>query len=562
MKTAILSFLFAISGVFACAQQPDSSWLEQHIDSIVGKSLPDKAPGCAVAIVSGNKVLYQKTFGLMSLEYQLPNTSHTLFNLASVSKHFTAYCILLLEKEGKVRLTDNIRKYLPDLPNYKDTITIDDLIHHTSGIASSDNLRLFAGVSLEAPWDADDEMELISRYSQLNDKPNTRGNYSNAGYFLLARIVEQVSGMSFGAFINQRIFKPLGMKESVVYDRPGRIIYGKATGYKKSNDGYIRTNTEGESVYGSTNLYCSLHDLIIWIQYLLNLEAKGDEVVSKLFNPNHYLENGSIMNYAFGFNIRKFKGLKVADHSGYAMGFRSQMTIFPENDLAIVTLTNNESIDNWGLTANLADLYFDHHIAPDKGPERKEIKLPQHLLKNYAGIYKLTDGMELNFEVNNDTFFLVVPGKPKYIMHAASETDFYVNEFGAQCSFQMGSNGEINEIVWNQNNHTPKGVKKGTVNSISPAELEKYTGTYFNNPLDITYPVTIKNNQLLMVVPKSFQAFMGISREVPLEYMGKDRFLTQSLGIVQFTRDNQQRIQGFRIVDFGRVKNIVFKKKA
>lgn len=560
-KTVIISFLFAISAfIVKGQQQPDSAWLMQNIDSLISQSLPSNAPGGAIAIVSGEKILYQKAFGLMSMEYQLPNTSHTLFNLASVSKHFTAFCVLLLEKEGKLKLTDDIRNYLPDLPDYKDTVTISQLIHHTSGIASSDNLRLFAGLPFEAPWDADDEMDIISRYSQLNYKPNSEGNYSNSGYFLLAKIVEKVSGMSFSDYLTYHVFEPLGMNESFVYDCPGKIIQGKATGYKRVESNYMRMNTEGESVYGSTNLYCSLNDITIWMQNLLNPSVGDKELVSRLYYPSHYLNNGDIMNYAFGLNIRYYKGLKIADHAGYAMGFRSQIMIFPKNNLAIVTLSNNESIDNYSLITKIADLYLDDHLVPEKKTERKEIKLPEHILNNYAGNYKMTNGTELSFEVNNDTFLLVMPGKPKYIMHAESETEFFVKEFDARCSFEMGSDGESNEIIWSQNNRTPKGVKVGNANMVSASELKKYTGNYFNGPLDVTYPVILKGNKLVMMVPKSFKTFFGIDRDITMEYMGRDKFLTQSLGVIQFTRDSNRAINGFRIVDFGRIKNVAFKK--
>ncbi|HEX2936547.1 MAG TPA: serine hydrolase [Bacteroidales bacterium] len=561
MKTAVLSFVLILSGWITYAQQPDSLWLGQHIDSIISRSLPANAPGGAIAIVSADKVLYEKAFGLMSLEYHLPNTDSTLFNLASVSKHFTAYCILLLEKDGMLNLNDDVRKYLPWLPDYREIVTIGDLVHHTSGIASSDNLRLFAGLPIEAPWDAEDEMEMIARYKQLNYKPNSEGNYSNTGYYLLAKVIEKASGMSFSEFLTQRVLEPLGMKETVLYDSPGKIIPGKATGYKRKNDDYMRMNTEGESVYGSTNLYASVHDMVIWMQHLLNSSPGNQELTTRFFSRSHYLNNGDIMNYSFGLNLRKFKDMNMADHSGYAMGFRSQLMIFPNKQLAIIILTNNESIDNWSLATNVADLYFDRHIAPAHISEKKEIKLPEHILQNYAGNYRLTNGMELNFELKNDTFLLVMPGQPKYIMHAASETDFFVNEFDMKCSFQMGSDGESSEIIWKERNRTPKGVKKAGVNNISASELAKYSGNYFNSPLDITYPVMMRKNQLIMQIPKSFQSFMGIDRDMVLEYMGNDKFLTESLGIIQFTRDHNRSITGFRIVDFGRVKNIRFVKR-
>jgi CubicO group peptidase (beta-lactamase class C family) len=224
----------------------DTAFLTQRIDSLLSQSLPANAPGGAIAIVSGDRVLYQKAFGLMTMEYQLPNSNHTLFNIASVSKHFTAFSILLLEQQGKLTLDDDIRQYIPELPDYKHMVTISHLIHHTSGIASSDNLRLFAGIPFEAPWDADDEMDIISRYNQLNFRPNSEGNYSNSGYFLLAKIVEKVSGKSFSDFLNENIFNPLGMTESFIYEYTRQVITAKATRYKKTHKTNIPMKNHGE----------------------------------------------------------------------------------------------------------------------------------------------------------------------------------------------------------------------------------------------------------------------------------------------------------------------------
>ena len=561
MKIYLVPIFITCFNLVMCAQPKDTAYINQRIDSLISQSLPANMPGGAVAVVSGDKVLYQNTFGMMSMEYQLPNTEHTLFNLASVSKHFTAFSILLLEKEGKLHLDDDIRMYLPDLPEYKYKVTINQLIHHTSGIPSSDNLRLFAGVSFEAPWDADDEMDIISRYHQLNYIPNSEGNYSNSGYFLLAKIIEKISGMSFNNFLSEKIFQPLGMNESFVYDSQGKIIPGKATGYKKTDNVYTRMNTEGESVYGSTNLYTSVKDMTIWMQNLLNPKVGDPEMVAKLFSPDYVLNNGYITNYTYGLNVRNYKGVKIADHSGYAMGFRSQIIFFPKNNFAIISMSNNESIDNWALATNVADWFLTDHFIPEKKSERKEIKLPGYVLQNYAGIYKMTNGMQLSFEVNNDTIMVSMPGQPKYIMRAESETEFYVDGFNARCSFELGSNGECQELIWNQNNRQPKGMKVGDSGLITPAELQRYAGNYFNDPLDVTYPVTVKNNKLLMVIPKSFKTFYGIDREIELDYFGKDRFLTQTLGVIQFTRDRNNSINGFKIVDFGRVKNIAFTKK-
>jgi CubicO group peptidase (beta-lactamase class C family) len=561
MKRIFLSLLCFSSVFLISAQQPDKTQLVQKIDAYLQKIMSPDAPGGAVAIVSGDSVIYKKAFGKMSMEYQLPNSNHTLFNLASISKHFTAYCILLLEKDGKLNLDDDIHKYLPDLPRYKYKVTIRELIHHTSGIPSSDNLKLFAGVAFEAPWDADDEMDLIHRYSQLNYKPNNEGNYSNSGYFLLARIIEKVSGTGFTDFLTQNVFQPLGMHDSHVYDRPGKVFPGKATGYKKEDHDYIRMNTDGESVYGSTNLYTSLDDITKWMQNMLK-PANGDKSLArKMFYPSDVTNFGDTINYTYGLNVRKYKGIKVADHGGYAMGFRSEIMYFPDDNVAMITMCNNESIDNWELLTGISDLYFNDRFTPVKSKQRKEIQVAGSLLKNYTGSYILPDGRRFNFELANDTLLLSIPGKSKYVMHPESEKDFFVTEFNAQCSFEMGSNGQCDEIIWNENNGRPVGLRTNETTALSDENLKRFSGNYFNDPLDVTYPVIFRNSRLYMVIPKTFHTYFGMKREIPMYHVEKDKFYTEELGLVEFKRDSGRNINGFTIIDFGRVKHIDFRKE-
>jgi CubicO group peptidase (beta-lactamase class C family) len=558
----IVILLFCLSSAFSLFSQPiDRKILLHRVDSLIQRIHTLKTPGGAVAVVSGKGTLYQKVYGMMSMEYKLPNTNTTLFNLASVSKQFTAFCALLLEREGKIDLDDDIRMYLYDLPDFGYKITIRELIHHTSGIASSDNLRLFAGLPFEAPWDADDEMKLLGRYNQLNYVPNSERNYSNTGYFLLAKIVEAASCQSFSDYITENVFKPLGMDQSFVYDSPGKIISNKASGYKKTGNTFIKMNTEGESVYGSTNIYTSLNDMAIWMKNLLQPKVGDKEMMNRLFYPCDTTNDGETINYSYGFNVWNYMGLKVADHGGYAMGFRTELMVFPENDIAIVVMTNNESTDTWGLTTKIADWVFRDQLKPEKKKDRIEIKLAPEKLKTYAGTYRMSDGMKLNLELNNDTLCLLIPGEPKFVLHPASDTEFFVKEFDARCSFEFGSDGTCSGITWYQNNRQPKGMKISYSDLLSSDELQQYTGNYVNEALNVTYPVLYKNNRLFLVVPKTFKTYFGTDCEVKLEYLEPGRFFTQRLGVVEFTKDDSKNITGFKIVDFGRVKNLEFKRK-
>ena len=299
------AFIFLYS---ASAQSISPSALEMKIDSLVSQTLKADQPGGVVGVISNNQIVFKKAYGLMNLDYNLPNTETTAFNLASVSKQFTAFAIMLLEQDGKLKLDDDIHQYLAWLPDYGQKITIRNLLHHTSGISPSDNLKLFAGISLESPWTTEDEIELMCRYTKLNFKPNDEHLYSNAGYFLLAQIVEKASQQTFSEFMKTRIFTPLGMRNSVIYDQQGKIITNRASGYKKSGEDYIRMNSEADSFFGESNLYTSLNDMLLWCENLLQTKVGTQEMTNRIFNPSDTTNKGDTLNYTYGFNVWKYKG--------------------------------------------------------------------------------------------------------------------------------------------------------------------------------------------------------------------------------------------------------------
>jgi CubicO group peptidase (beta-lactamase class C family) len=555
----LISILIIIAN-YTFAKNTNLPDIERKIDSLVYLTINPGSPGGVILVVSHDKILLKKTYGMMNLDYGMHVTDSTVFNLASISKQFTAYSILLLEKEGKLNLDDDIHKYLTDLPNYGQVITIRNMLHHTSGIPSTDVLRLLEGLLFEASWDSNDEINLICRWNKLNFKPNDEHLYSNANYFLLARIVEKISGKTFSEFTESNILKPLGMKNSIVYDKTGMTVKNRACGYRKAGESYIKINTESESIYGSTNLYTSVNDAAAWLQNLLEPNKDNKEIVDRLFKASDKLNNGDTLKYTFGFNLRKYNGIQAADHAGSTAGFRGNMMVFPQNDLAFILMFNNESFDVWSLASKITDLYLTGKLQPDIKKERKEVSINKDLLKKYAGNFLMPDGMELPFTCQNDTLWLIIPNGPKFVMHPESEKEFFIKEFDAQCSFVIGINGECNEITWHQSSQTPKGVRVTKHAELSDAEKYCFTGKYYNAILDVGYNVNLENNQLILSLPKTFKKILGIDPNIKLQFLNIDKFYTGNLGIVEFTRNGDNKVTGFKFTDLGRVRNVDFMK--
>ena len=555
MKKTFLLFLIFIGSIILKGQTPD---LANKADSIIKASFSATNPGCAIGVVKDGKILFKQTYGMSNLDYRIPVSDSTVFNLASVSKQFTAFLVLLLEKEGKLNLDDEIGKYIPELKIYGPVVTIRQLLHHTSGIPSTDNVLLFAGLSPEMPWDSDDEFNMIQTYQKLNYKPNAEENYSNAGYFLLTRIVEKVTGESFAQCMAEKVFKPLKMKTASIYDSPGKIIPNRASGYRKTGDVYIKTNTEGESISGSTNVYVSISDMAKWCINLTTHLLGGTELSDKQFNTKDTLNNGDTIHYTYGFFTGKRRGLKTVEHGGFTMGFKDQVTVIPEAGFAVFIMSNNENIDPGNIATKIVDLYLKDQLKPEINKDHKEITINKDLYNLYMGSYIMDDGMILKFDNINDTLKLIIPGAPLFVMYPEKENEFFLKDFDAQCTFNI-KEGKVNEIVWHQNNVNPKGIRYTEPKQLTQKELQEFAGKYEIPELNVTYPVTLNENELIVTLPKVFR-YVGIDTKMKINHTSGDNF-HGILGKIVFKRDPQGKITGFIIADIGRIRNIEFTKK-
>lgn len=233
------------------------------IDALFAQWNKPDSPGCALAVIKDGQVLYKRGYGIANLDHDIPISSKTVFNVASMSKHFTAIGVALLARQGKLSLDDDIRKYLPEMPQYSTPITIRHLIYHTSGIREYSHLMQLAGTRFQdAP--VEEIYQIIARQKELNFKPGEEYLYSNSGYLLLARIVQRVSGKSLREFAGENIFKPLGMSSTRFHDDHSEVIRNRATGYSSRRvGGFAVESTTSDSV-GDGGLFTTIDDLILW----------------------------------------------------------------------------------------------------------------------------------------------------------------------------------------------------------------------------------------------------------------------------------------------------------
>ena len=560
LVVAIMQLLFfffpfyhaAGSGMMRPAERPGL-----QIDSLVMLQHAEGEPGGVVAVVGTNGVIHKGIYGMMNLEQGRPIDTHTLFDIASVSKQFTAFAIMMLEEEGVLDLDTDISRHLPDFPDFPHTLTIRHLLQHTSGLPSTDVLRLLAGIPLDELWTQDDEMGMIRRYPYLNFEPNSTHLYSNAGYSLLANIIGEVSGLPFPLFMDQRVFRPLGMNTAFVMSEevsdPDRI----AVGYRKGQDGFAVFSSLDDLSYGSGNMFCSLNDMIRWAQNILSPVVGCPDFLHRISHPYNTLSNGDTLRYTYGFQVRNHKGTKMVEHSGGVPGFRNQFMVFPDAGMIIILMFNNESINTRSIATGIADLLFEGRQEVEPAVQRQEIDFDMADVKAFEGRYLMPDGMELTFVAEQDTFWLKLPGDMQFQLFAESSHTFFLKDMEAQCTFHQSEDGGVQELTWHQRGQNHIASRVDEIILLGADDLPQFIGVYHHPELQVNYPVTLEDGELVLHPPDTFSKYLGIDTIV-LDHVNGDKFHSGWLGTIEFTRDEHDRINGFILLNVGRVQHIRF----
>ena len=300
---------------------------------------------------------------MANLGWGIPIDPSTVFYVGSVSKQFTAASIALLVRGGRLSLDDDVRDYIPELPEYPTTVTIGHLVHHTSGVRDIYAAMSDAGMNIYDPIDDEEALEVLAA-RDLDFTPGERFSYSNGGYFLLAQIVERVSGMSFTEFTSRNIFEPLGMSDTHFHSDPGHIVPRRAMSYEGVGSEDVRQNYVSTFGFvGQGGLYTTAGDLSAWDRNFYESRV-GGAGFTEMMETRGTLEGGDPIDYAFGLMHATYRGQRVVGHSGGMMGFRAFMERYPDQRFSAAALCNGSEIDPADLVRRVVDLYLADVLEP------------------------------------------------------------------------------------------------------------------------------------------------------------------------------------------------------
>ena len=368
---------------------PPTSEQVARMDAVLAPLQRPDAPGCGVAAMRAGAIVYERYFGSADLERNVPITPATKFYIASSSKQFTGMAAILLALEGKLSLDDDVRRYVPELPDFGDRITIRHLLTHTSGLREENNLLIMAGWRLSDLQTEDDILRLLARQRRLNFRPGDEYMYSNTGFTLLAVIVSRVSGMPFPQFVAERIFRPLGMTETEIADDPGRIIPGRAVSYWGPDDGAFRIARVPYAHVGPSGVITTLRDLARWDRNFYTLAVGGQAAHDLIYAPAR-LNDGSLAGYGLGSTLGTYRGYRTVSHAGSSTGSKAEFIHFPEQRLTVAVLCNYFNMSPTIVAHGIADVLLAAPTSPSaaggSGQADAAVPLPANVA-DFAGRY-------------------------------------------------------------------------------------------------------------------------------------------------------------------------------
>lgn len=539
MKTNLILRTFFLTIILSgIAYSVSSQKLEEQLDAMIQSQYKPDEPGAVVLIAKEGKVIYRKAFGMANLELDISMKPEMVFEIGSITKQFTAVSILMLMEQGKLNLDDEITKYIEDYPVHGHKITVHHLLTHTSGIKSYTGMEEWPQV-----WRKDfTPTELIDYFKNqpMDFAPGEDYAYNNSAYFILGYIIEEVSAKSYADFLNDNIFKPLGMTNSY-YGSNSKIIKNRASGYQ-NRDGFINADyLSMTQPYSAGSIMSTVDDLFKWNQAIKTNQLVTRESIDKAFT-NYTLNDGSYINYGYGWGINEINGSPTIEHSGGIFGYTTNGIYLPEEDVFVSMFSNRDDIGPQRISLESAAIVIGKPFKDIKD----SITMEEEALKVLTGVYDFDDSTSRNILFEEGKLFYQASGGVKTRIIPYEENKFLIMNSLAEIEFMVNENG-VQEALFKNRITKTKGVKTDKpiptrIEIELDAEVMKqYVGEYEIQP-GFSINIMLENNHLMAqatgqqkaeIFPESTTKFFYKVVDAQIEFIRNDNGDVDTLFIFQ-----------------------------
>jgi CubicO group peptidase (beta-lactamase class C family) len=525
-------------------------------DSVFQRFDRTDSPGCALGVYQDGKILYARGYGMASLELGVALSPRSVLDVGSISKQFTAMSMLMLQKEGKLNLDDPIRKYIPEMPAYGDKITLRRALSQTSGLRDlyvmwGQTGRAFAGDTVDA-------LRIITRSAEPNYEPGSRYLYTNSGWILAAQIVYRLTGKTLAQFAEERIFGPLGMKDTRYLADASMIIPGLATAYSPRQGGaagfrVARSAYDG-AIMGAGAVHTTVEDFGKWLNNYDVGEIGGPDIVEIMttatkLNDGNPAASGANLAYAVGLTVGTLRGLRVVSHGGSWAGYRGHFYRFPDQRFAVATFCNLSTSGPDSLARKVAGIYLGDRMQPDSAliwttalNAAPRVEVPVSSLRSLTGVWRNVERGEVRrTRFIGDTLFSLGGERTRLVPLDGGR-------FRAGTSSEIRFDGDPPTRMIVRTSGDSVTYTRADTTAVTPAQLTEFAGEYRNDEIEATHTWKVEKGQLVV--------YANNRRLGVLEPSYKDGF-TRGDNVIDVQRDAKGRITGF-VVEAGRVRHLRF----
>ena len=487
-------FCFLLTGAASASAQEVAVVSPAAVDAIFERFDGTHNPGCAVAVSHEGRPILSHAYGMADLEHGVPNTPETVFEPGSVAKQFTAAATILLALDGTISLDDDVRDYIPELPDYGEPITIRHLLHHTSGLRDWGSVAGIEGWRRTTRVHTHTHMlDIASRQQSLNYRPGDYYSYTNTGYNLQAVLVERVSGKSFAEFTKARLFDPLGMTRTQWRDDFTRIVKDRAVGYQPAADDEFHSLMPFENVHGNGGLLTTVGDLLRWTWNLETGEVGGRAFLTEIHRQG-VLNSGQQIAYAAGLVIGKYHGVPVVQHGGGTAGYRGFLTRFPDQDLGVAVMCNVAGVNPGALAYEVADLYLGDARTEADVSTTATIGMDPERLEAFAGSYRDTrTGRPVTMEASDGALHL---NGTK--LRPVGATTFQAEDGSILEFHEAPAAGNRPAAIRRAPAAADVRFEPVSAFDPTPAQLEEYVGTFRSDEAEASYAIVVEDGMLVV----------------------------------------------------------------